>query len=294
MRSYRIKLDHQSTWYHCYNRVAGTRLDRPFDEADREKFVQLLHRVATLYTVQVIAYQVMSNHFHLLVMAPQREPGADEMCRRYHAFHYGKKELNPDSAACRSWQARSRDISWFMRHLQHLFTAWFNRTRTVRRRGKLWADRFKHTLLESGKAVWACWKYIEQNPVRAGMVRHAADYRFCSIGRWHQSGRHPFADHLRETALPMLADLLGVKDLRDIRDRLDAALAEDEPETTSAGFTLHLRRRIRHWVDGAVIGSELFVRQVMAAHTTPERASRHRVATTEEALCAWRRVSTAT
>ena len=111
MRSYRIKLDHQSTWYHCYNRVAGTRLDRPFDEADREKFVQLLHRVATLYTVQVIAYQVMSNHFHLLVMAPQQEPGADEMCRRYHAFHGGKKELNPDSAVCRSWQARSRDIS---------------------------------------------------------------------------------------------------------------------------------------------------------------------------------------
>ena len=48
-------------------------------------------------------------------------------------------------------------------HFQHLCTAWYNRTRPERRRGPLWAGRFKNTVLESGLAVWACWAYVERN-----------------------------------------------------------------------------------------------------------------------------------
>lgn len=38
--------------------------------------------------------------------------------------------------------------------------------------------------------------YTVMNPVRAGMVKHLADYRFCSFGVWNATGRHPFANHL--------------------------------------------------------------------------------------------------
>jgi len=214
MRRTRLKADDQASWYHCYNRVAGTSLDRPFDDVAKEQFVRILHRVCSLYSVQVVSYQVMSNHFHLLVHAPSEEPSAEVMCRRFATFHRNKRTLEPNSPSCRAWQARSRDISWFMRHLQHLFTAWYNRTRPVRRRGSLWADRFKNTLLESGAAVWSCWKYIENNPVRAGMVTSAADYRFCSHGVWHQTGRHPFAEAIATTVLSMLNNLFGIIDVR--------------------------------------------------------------------------------
>ena len=91
-----------------------------------------------------------------------------------------------------------------MRHLQHLYSAWYNRSRPIRRRGPLWAGRFKNTVLEDGAALWACWTYIERNPVRAGMVEDAADYRFCSYGRWRQSGRHPFAAALEAHLIPSL------------------------------------------------------------------------------------------
>lgn len=295
MRQARLKIDEQPTWYHCYNRIAGTRYDLPFGDIEKEQFVRLLRRVSILYTVEVVAYQVMSNHFHLLVYAPADEPDADEMCRRFKAFHGGRRTLEPDSPTCRRWQARSRDISWFMRHLQQLFTGWYNRTRPVRRRGSLWADRFKHTLLESGLAVWACWTYIENNPVRARMVEQVADYRFCSHGYWLQSGRHPFSGNVRRTALPMLWDLFGLQDLSEIRAAMGKALAgKVDREADSAGFTFSVQRRVRHWTQGLVIGSQLYVRESLSRHRRVADVLHHRMDRAESLsgppLYSWRRL----
>jgi REP element-mobilizing transposase RayT len=273
MRQARLKFDGQSAWYHCYNRVVGTAQDRPFGPLEKEQFVRLLHRVHRLYAIRIVAYQVMSNHFHLLVQAPAHEPDADEMCRRYAAFHGGRRTLDPDSEACRIWQARSRDISWLLRHLQHLFTAWYNRTRSIRRRGPLWADRFKNTLLESGRAVWACWAYIEYNPVRAEMVPAVSQYRFCSHGVWGQSGRHPFAEDVASAALPMLKDVLGVADLPSIQKAMDEALSE--PPSAEG---LAIARRARYWTRGLAIGSQLFVREVMTRSKGKAWAMTHGVA----------------
>jgi REP element-mobilizing transposase RayT len=290
-----LKIDDQPVWYHCYNRIAGTSADLPFGDVEKEKFVRLLHRVNRLYSVKIVAYQVMSNHFHLLVHAPCEQPSEEDACQRYKAFHHGKRELRPGSRECRDWQARCRDVSWLLRHLQHLFTVWYNRTRPIRRRGSLWADRFKHTILESGQAVWSCWSYIENNPVRAGMVADPADYRFCSHGAWHQSGRHPFAANLATCILPMLNKLFGLSTLDEVRARMDQTLAEKADRAVqAAGFTLTIRRRVRYWSSGLVIGSETFLREVMVRHES-EGARRHRVAkSTGDAttsLCAWRRLT---
>ena len=277
MRQARIKLDKESSWYHCYNRIAGTRHDLPFGDVEKEQFIRILKRVSTLYRVQVVSYQVLSNHFHLLVHAPAEEPDAEEMCRRYQAFHRGKRTLEPGSPICRAWQARSRDISWFMRHLQQLFTVWYNRSRPERRRGSLWADRFKHTLLESGVAVWGCWTYIENNAVRARIVGEAGEYRFGSHGVWVQSGRHPFAGNVKALALPMLGDLFGLNTLLQIRDAMENALSgkpgSARPDTSMA---THVQRRVRYWTQGLVIGSRLFVPAVMRRYKPAHIVSRHR------------------
>ncbi|MBP7828869.1 MAG: hypothetical protein KA248_03010 [Kiritimatiellae bacterium] len=275
MRKTRIRRDSSDTWHHCFNRVAGSSLDRPLGDAEKEMFVRILIRVSKLYTVRVAAYQIMSNHFHLLLYAPTEEPGPEETCQRYGAFHDGTRTIEPHGSACRQWQARCRDISWFMRHLQHLFTAWYNRTRAPRRRGSLWADRFKNTILESGLAVWSCWTYIENNPVRAGIVETVADYRFCSHGIWHQTGCHPFEENVLTVMVPMLSRLFGLERLAEIRDHLDRALAEKaDREHEKRSFSLTIWRRVRHWTSGLVIGSELFVREVMRCarrDSTPPR-----------------------
>lgn len=295
MRYARINVSHQDTWHHCYNRLAGTSRDLPFRDADKEQFVRILHRVSLLYSVKVVAYQMMSNHFHLLLHAPAAEPSAEETCRRYQAFHRSKRTLEPDTPACRIWQARCRDVSWFMRHLQHLFTVWFNRSRPVRRRGSLWADRYKNTILEDGLAVWSCWNYIENNPVRAGMVGDAADYRFGSHGTWHQKGRHPFEENVLALALPLVKSLFAVKSLAQIRARMDQVLndkAGGAPVTEK--FVLTVKRRVRHWTSGLVIGSELFVREIMSRNGNLTSPNRHRLAPaaspSDQRIFAWRRV----
>ena len=314
MRHVRIRPDWQDTWHHCYNRTVGTSGDRPLGDEEKEVFVRILHRVAAFYAVRVVAYQFMSNHFHLLVQAPQEAPSAEDTCHRYETFHRGKRVLLPDSPACREWQSRLRDVSWFMRHLQHLYTAWYNRNQPVRRRGPLWADRFKNTVLENGAAVWACWTYIERNPVRAGMVADPADYRFCSYGAWAQSGRHPFAEAATKWLLPALPVPLQGLPLEDLRSRLrqefallaaaDAHVPEEAARAAMAeasrgvAFTLVARRRVRHWVDGLVIGSSLFVRDVMRRVQPAATVAHHRLAKASDGpdgalqLCAWRRLRT--
>lgn len=295
MRNARIRVDFQDTWHHCYNRIAGTSKDLPFQDIEKEQFVRLLKRVCQLYTVRVVSYQVMSNHYHLLLQAPVNEASPEEVCRRYAVFHGGKRFIEPDSPACRIWQGRCRDVSWFMRHLQQLFTVWYNRSRPLRRRGSLWADRYKNTILETGVAVWSCWNYIENNPVRAGMVADAADYRFCSHGTWHQTGRHPFQEHVTALILPLMCSLFGITTLNEVRDRMDQALAaKAERESTDTSFTMTVQRRVRHWASGLVIGSELYVRSVMSRQRNAASAHQHRLAssrhTSDPPLYAWRRL----
>ena len=64
MRQARQKPDYQDTWHHCYNRTVGTRADRPFGDAEKEMFVRLLKRLAAFYSVRVVSYTFMSNHYN--------------------------------------------------------------------------------------------------------------------------------------------------------------------------------------------------------------------------------------
>jgi hypothetical protein len=180
-----------------------------------------------------------------------------------------------------------------MRHVQQLFTGWYNRTRPDRRRGSLWADRFKHTILEDGVAVWSCWKYIEANPVRAGMVGDAADYRFCSYGVWRQTRSHPFEQNLTESLLPMFKDLFGLNSLSALRQTFAEALDEDGLGGHDGEFALTVRRRVRHWTQGLVIGSHVFIKEVMSRHKPRNRHRMSRTRSGDVDLFAWRKLRAA-
>lgn len=279
MRQLRLKPDYQDSWHHVYNRIAGLPNEFPFGKVEKAMFIRILMRLSRLYTIRILAFQVMSNHFHLLIQTPKDIPSPEETCKRYAEFHHHLRVLYPNSPRCAQWQERLRDISWFMRHLQHLFTIWYNRTRPAQRRGSIWAGRFKNTLLEDGIAVWKCWKYIELNPLRAGMVKDPADYRFCSLGQWVQKGAHPFPETLTACVLPAFQGLLQVQTIDDLRlllrQEVALVIAEeaglDTAQTQKAvrqaedptPFSIQVRQRVRYWVNGWAIGSETFVRAVM-------------------------------
>ena len=57
--------------------------------------------------------------------------------------------------------------------------------RTYQRSGTLWEGRFRSCLTQSEEYVLACYRYIELNPIRAGMVMRPQDYRWTS---YHANG----------------------------------------------------------------------------------------------------------
>jgi putative transposase len=281
MRYARLKPERTESFMHVYNRVVGCAGEFPFGPAEKEEFIRRLTGLTKLYVVDVLGFQCMGNHFHVLLHIPADPPSAEETAARYQRYYGGKRKLNPASKQCAQWALKLRDVSEFMKDLQQPFTRWFNRTRPVRRRGHLWADRFKNTILENGLAVWDCWKYVEMNPVRAGLAGSPADYRFGSFGHWSATGKHPFAEAVTRHLLPALKGLLQVESLAEVQTELrkefaavtamEAKLAPDQIESAIAvaaekePFSTRLDRRVRYWVDGLVIGSELFVRDTLAS-----------------------------
>lgn len=106
-------------------------------------YIDTLAELAELYGCKVHALCLMTNHVHLL--------------------------LTPTCCA---------GGSLLMKGLGQRYVQYFNRT--YQRTGTLWEGRFRSCLVQQENYVLACYRYIEMNPVRAGMVAHPGDYRWTS------------------------------------------------------------------------------------------------------------------
>ncbi len=121
-----------------------------FSEQDYEFYLKQLGDACRRYKVDLHAYVLMTNHTHLL-MTPTEETG----------------------------------ISRVMQSLGRCYVQYVNRA--YHRTGTLWESRHKSNLVDSEHYLLACYRYIEMNPVRAGMVGRPADYRWSSY-RAHAYG----------------------------------------------------------------------------------------------------------
>lgn len=116
-----------------------------FDDFDYLEYLRCLKQAADGCGCAVHAYVLMTNHIHLL--------------------------LTPDN---------SMSIARLFQSLGRHYVAYINET--YNRRGSLWDGRYKSTLIQSQIYLLTCQRYIEMNPVRAGMVDHPAKYRWSSYG----------------------------------------------------------------------------------------------------------------
>jgi len=114
-----------------------------FAEQDYRSYLNDLALVANKYGCCIHAYVLMTNHAHLLV-TPKKAYALSEM----------------------------------MQALGRRYVYYINKTYT--RSGTLWEGRFKSSLVDSDRYLLTCMRYIELNPVRAGMVETPADYRWSS------------------------------------------------------------------------------------------------------------------
>ena len=114
-----------------------------FSDLDRQHLLSTLAEVATLYAVSVHAYVLMDNHFHLLVTPPTAEA-----------------------------------LSRMMQALGRRYVGWFNARH--QRTGTLWEGRFRAGLIEGERHLLACMRYIELNPVRAGLCQQPQEWVWSS------------------------------------------------------------------------------------------------------------------
>ena len=194
---------------------------------------------------------------------------------------------------------RMHDLSEFMKSLLERFTKWFNRLHS--RSGTLWEDRFRSVIVESGTAARTMAAYIDLNPVRAGMVKDPADYRWSSYGEAVGGGKKGDGKKAREglvrayfcdqgvgfdsakwlEASRLYRRLMGLA-LGRKSGRAEVAgkgngLGQSAMNTAEMleikdngtvlkdlGMAKMLRCRVRYFTDGAVIGSKEFVNEAFA------------------------------
>jgi putative transposase len=93
-------------------------------------------------------------------------------------------------------------IGYVMQDIGRRYVKYFNRARE--RTGGLWEGRYRATLIGSERYLLACYRYIELNPVRAGLVAHPRQYRWSSYRANGLGERDPLiVTHERYDALGM-------------------------------------------------------------------------------------------
>lgn len=113
-----------------------------YDDGDRRVYLDLLRYYTRQHAVEVLGYCLMHNHVHLVLV-----PASD------NGLHLALKPLHMRHA-----QRLNRELGWA---------------------GHLWQGRYFSSPLDE-RYLWAAIRYVELNPVRAGMTARAGDYPWSS------------------------------------------------------------------------------------------------------------------
>ena len=117
------------------------------EDADYSFYLDNLIEWKTHYDVGVYAYCLMTNHVHLILVPRNEGDSISRLMRRLSA-------------------RQGRRVN-----------------RLEERIGTLWSGRFKSSVIDTDNYLLACLRYVELNPVRAGMVNQPADYRWSSYAQ---------------------------------------------------------------------------------------------------------------
>ena len=126
-----------------------------FAERDYSTYLRYVSNFASRFECSIHAYCLMTNHVHLLIT-----PSSAEGC------------------------------ALFMKRLGQCYVQTVNKR--LERTGTLWEGRFHSCLVDSDHYVLACYRYIELNPVRAGLVNTPCQYAWSSYSTNAAGDMHSF------------------------------------------------------------------------------------------------------
>jgi putative transposase len=136
-----LRIEFHGAVYHVTAR--GDRQEMIFtDERDRYRLLEIIAQTMRRLDAEVLSFCFMGNHYHLVL------------------------------------RTRQANLSRVMRHINGEYTRAFNRRHGIV--GHLFQGRFKAIIVDSDAYLMEVCRYVELNPVRAGLVRTAADWPWSS------------------------------------------------------------------------------------------------------------------
>ena len=293
-------------------------------ELEKETFVKLMRRYETYCGVRALSFCVMTNHFHILLEVPKRPapenlPTDHELVERLRLAEcsYGAETLARELAALRHasrvteaealrerFFAHMWDVSFFMRLVKQRFSQWFNTVHE--RKGTLWEERFRSVLIEGGDALRTVSLYVDLNPIRAGIVKDPKDYRWSSYGEavagvrmavdglctimeglssFPQSEQRHLAEYrvelfARGEVWPEQTEVFSEK-LGFSQDEVVAV----KKAKGELGICDKLSCRIRHFTEGFLLGSALFVERHFGIRQRSSRGYRSESGIRQPRIC---------
>ena len=201
------RIEYEGALYHVLSR-GNEKQNIVTNDDDRKLFLATVGEMAKRFEIDLFVYVLMDNHYHFL-------------------FRTNRANL------CRSMQ-------WFGATYTKRFNLRHNRS------GHLFQGRFKNMLVQNNAYLLQLSYYIHRNPLRAGMVRRLADYKWSSYRDYAYSKRH---QNWLNTKV-ILSQFINVKDQHQAyRENIQKYSKEEK----------RVWENLRH---GIFVGTEKFVRKI--------------------------------
>lgn len=215
-REQQVSLD-VTPYYHCVSRcvrrafLCGKDHHTGKNYEHRRQWVEeRLLLLAEVFTIEICAYAVMSNHVHTVLHLNSAKAHALtdlEVCERWHRLYKGtvltqkfarqdplnKTEQLAVKMLIDQWRLNLFDISKFMKALNEPIARMANAEDQCT--GRFWEGRFKSQALCDEAALVACMAYVDLNPVRAKLSKAPETSNHTSIKRRISAVKNNTTDH---------------------------------------------------------------------------------------------------
>ena len=165
-------------------------------EHRRQWVVDRIRILSSLFAIDICAYAVMSNHYHLVLkLCPDQlaDVSENQIIERWCALFKGpvliqrfrnreilsEAERETVSEIANVWRSKLSSISWFMRCLNQPIARQANLEDKCT--GKFWESRFTSQALKTEEALVSCMAYVDLNPIRAGIATSPENSSYTSV-----------------------------------------------------------------------------------------------------------------